>query len=193
VGRRVARGTQTCYQSVRLSRKAGGVAVLVAWTDDSKVGLLVAATDDVVKKGVHAGKLVGEAAKVVGGKGGGWPDMAQAGGWPAGAPGRTATRGVNNSDVPSAEYPKNCWPQLARGNHVSGRRPRLSRQKPGVQCRRFHGGGGPSPRPECGARCRRSRESPSTATLVGQGIPAMDLRGSRVTSNGDADLDTRLR
>jgi alanyl-tRNA synthetase len=33
-----------------------------------------------VKQGVHAGKLVGEVAKLVGGGGGGRPNMAQAGG-----------------------------------------------------------------------------------------------------------------
>ena len=35
---------------------------------------------DLVKKGLHAGKLVGQVAKVVGGGGGGKPTMAQAGG-----------------------------------------------------------------------------------------------------------------
>ena len=53
---------------------------MVGWTDDGKVGLIAAATDDLVKKGVHAGKLVGQVAAVVGGKGGGKPTMAQAGG-----------------------------------------------------------------------------------------------------------------
>jgi alanyl-tRNA synthetase len=41
---------------------------------------MAAATDDLVKKGAHAGNLVKEAAKVVGGKGGGRPNLAQAGG-----------------------------------------------------------------------------------------------------------------
>jgi alanyl-tRNA synthetase len=54
--------------------------VLVGWVNEDKVGLLAAATDDLVKKGVHAGKLVGEVAKLVGGGGGGRPNMAQAGG-----------------------------------------------------------------------------------------------------------------
>ena len=53
---------------------------MVGWADDGKVGLIAAATDDLVKSGVHAGKLVGEVAKVVGGGGGGRPTMAQAGG-----------------------------------------------------------------------------------------------------------------
>ena len=51
----------------------------LGWVDEGKVGLLAAVTDDLTKK-VEAGKLVGEAAKVVGGRGGGRKDMAQAGG-----------------------------------------------------------------------------------------------------------------
>lgn len=64
----------------RIKQKAGSAVVVVGWTDDGKVGLIAAATDDLVKRGVHAGKLVGEVAKVVGGGGGGRPTMAQAGG-----------------------------------------------------------------------------------------------------------------
>ncbi len=63
----------------RLRQKAGSAVVCVGWTEDGKVGLMAAVTDDLTAK-VHAGKLVGEAAKVVGGKGGGRPGMAQAGG-----------------------------------------------------------------------------------------------------------------
>jgi alanyl-tRNA synthetase len=64
----------------RLRQKAGSAVVVIGWADDGKVGLMAAATDDLVKKGAHAGKLVQEAAKVVGGKGGGRPNLAQAGG-----------------------------------------------------------------------------------------------------------------
>jgi alanyl-tRNA synthetase len=64
----------------RIKQKAGSAVVLVGWVNEDKVGLLAAATDDLVKKGVHAGKLVGEVAKLVGGGGGGRPNMAQAGG-----------------------------------------------------------------------------------------------------------------
>ena len=49
-------------------------------SDDGKVGLIAAVTDDLVQKGIHAGKLIGQIAKVVGGGGGGRPNMAQAGG-----------------------------------------------------------------------------------------------------------------
>ncbi len=64
----------------RLRQKAGSTVVVLGWADDGKVGLLASVTDDLVKKGLHAGKLVGKAAEVVGGKGGGRPTMAQAGG-----------------------------------------------------------------------------------------------------------------
>jgi alanyl-tRNA synthetase len=64
----------------RLRQKAGSSVIVLGWADDGKVGLLAAVTDDLVKKGLHAGKLVGQIAPVVGGKGGGKPTLAQAGG-----------------------------------------------------------------------------------------------------------------
>jgi alanyl-tRNA synthetase len=53
--------------------------IVLGWAEDGKVSLLAAVSDDLKQK-AHAGKLVGEVAKVVGGKGGGNPTMAQAGG-----------------------------------------------------------------------------------------------------------------
>ncbi|PIE17391.1 MAG: alanine--tRNA ligase [Proteobacteria bacterium] len=53
--------------------------VLVAGADGDKVSLVIAATKDVAKR-LHAGKLVGKLAALVGGRGGGRPDVAQAGG-----------------------------------------------------------------------------------------------------------------
>ena len=64
----------------RLKQKAGSGVVVLGWAEDGKVGLLAAVTDDLVTKGMHAGKLIGQIAPVVGGKGGGRPNMAQAGG-----------------------------------------------------------------------------------------------------------------
>lgn len=64
----------------RMRQKAGSSVIALGWSDDGKVGLLVAVTDDLVQKGLHAGKLVGEAAKIADGKGGGNPTLAQAGG-----------------------------------------------------------------------------------------------------------------
>ena len=71
---------QLRQQVDRLRQKAPSSVVVIGWSDDGKVGLLAAVTDDLVKKGLHAGKLVGQVATVVGGKGGGKPTMAQAGG-----------------------------------------------------------------------------------------------------------------
>lgn len=55
------------------------VIVLGAVSGD-KVNFVVAVPQELVKQGIHAGKLVKEVAAVCGGGGGGRPDMAQAGG-----------------------------------------------------------------------------------------------------------------
>ena len=47
---------------------------------DGKPQVLVAVSDDLTKKGLHAGNLIKELAAIVGGGGGGRPNMAQAGG-----------------------------------------------------------------------------------------------------------------
>ena len=60
--------------------KLGSVVVVLASEKDGKVNLVAAATKDVVSRGVHAGNLIKEIAKITGGGGGGRPDMAQAGG-----------------------------------------------------------------------------------------------------------------
>ena len=56
-----------------------GVVVLGA-AINGKPAFVAAVTDDLVKRGVHAGKLVQAVAKKVGGGGGGRPNLAQAGG-----------------------------------------------------------------------------------------------------------------
>ncbi len=60
-------------------KMGGGVAVLVSETD-GKVNLVAKATDDAIAKGAHAGNLIKSIAGIVGGGGGGRPNMAQAGG-----------------------------------------------------------------------------------------------------------------
>ncbi|NUQ29968.1 MAG: alanine--tRNA ligase [Acidobacteriaceae bacterium] len=57
-----------------------GVVVLGTATEDGRVALIVGATKDLAGSKVHAGKLVGALAAKVGGKGGGRPDLAEAGG-----------------------------------------------------------------------------------------------------------------
>lgn len=47
---------------------------------DGKVNMIAMATDEAMKKGAHAGNLIKEVASIVGGGGGGRPNMAQAGG-----------------------------------------------------------------------------------------------------------------
>ena len=63
-----------------LKAKIGKGVVALASEVNGKVNLIVTATDDAVKAGAHAGKIIKDAAKLVGGGGGGRPNMAQAGG-----------------------------------------------------------------------------------------------------------------
>ena len=60
-------------------KKDNMVAVLSAVNGD-KVSLLCVCGAEAVKKGAHAGKIIKEVAKIVGGGGGGRPDSATAGG-----------------------------------------------------------------------------------------------------------------
>ena len=64
----------------QLKGKLGEGVVVLASDQDGKVNLIVMATDDAQKKGAHAGNLIKECAALVGGGGGGRPNMAQAGG-----------------------------------------------------------------------------------------------------------------
>ena len=74
-----------------LQQKKPGVVVLGSAGTDGKVGLVVAVSKELVARGVSAGTLVGALAPRVGGKGGGKPDFAQAGGTDAsGLPGLVA-------------------------------------------------------------------------------------------------------
>lgn len=63
----------------KLKEKVGSGVIVLASSKDGKVNFVVMVTDDIVKKGVHAGNIVKEAAKLAGGGGGGRPNMAQAG------------------------------------------------------------------------------------------------------------------
>ena len=67
-------------QADSLRSKMGSGVVVLGSRDQGSVLLVAAATKDVISRGVHAGNLIREVAKLVGGGGGGRPDMAQAGG-----------------------------------------------------------------------------------------------------------------
>ena len=62
-----------------LRQKLGSGVVVLASAEDGKVSLITGVTKDLTAK-VHAGKIVQELAKLVGGSGGGKPDLAEAGG-----------------------------------------------------------------------------------------------------------------
>jgi alanyl-tRNA synthetase len=62
-----------------LKNKLGSGILLLATAADGKVSLIAGVTSDLTAK-VQAGQLIGWAAEQVGGKGGGKPDLAQAGG-----------------------------------------------------------------------------------------------------------------
>ena len=64
----------------RLRDSLGSAVVVLAARDEGAVRLLVAVSKDLAGSRYNAGKLVGALAGMVGGKGGGRPDMAQAGG-----------------------------------------------------------------------------------------------------------------
>ncbi|WP_174880805.1 alanine--tRNA ligase, partial [Metabacillus niabensis] len=62
-----------------LKSKLQSAIVVLGATEDGKVNLVAGVTKDLVDKGYHAGKLIKEVAEKCGGKGGGRPEMAQAG------------------------------------------------------------------------------------------------------------------
>jgi len=71
----------------QLKEKLGDGVVVLASEKDGKVSLMAMATDGAMAKGAHAGNLIKGIAALVGGGGGGRPNMAQAGGKnPAGIP-----------------------------------------------------------------------------------------------------------
>ncbi|MDO8631894.1 MAG: DHHA1 domain-containing protein, partial [Phycisphaerales bacterium] len=60
--------------------KTTASAVLLATVSDNKVTLIAGMSKSVVERGIKAGDLIKEICPLVGGKGGGRPDMAQGGG-----------------------------------------------------------------------------------------------------------------
>ncbi|SMB98724.1 alanyl-tRNA synthetase [Thermanaeromonas toyohensis ToBE] len=63
-----------------LRDKLGSGVVILGSASDGRVNFVAMASKDVVAKGIHAGNLLREVARIAAGGGGGRPDMAQAGG-----------------------------------------------------------------------------------------------------------------
>jgi alanyl-tRNA synthetase len=71
------------HQIDLLRRKASPIAALLASRTDGKVTIVAGLSRDLVERGLSAAEWVKKVAELVGGGGGGKPDMAQAGGkWP---------------------------------------------------------------------------------------------------------------
>ena len=64
----------------QLKEKLGDGVVVLLSNQDGKVNMIAMATDGALAKGAHAGNLIKGIAALVGGGGGGRPNMAQAGG-----------------------------------------------------------------------------------------------------------------
>ncbi len=63
-----------------IKEKAPNMVAVLSAVNDGKISLLCVCGVEAVKKGAHAGKIIKEVAKMVGGGGGGRPDSATAGG-----------------------------------------------------------------------------------------------------------------
>ena len=72
-------GFRATADQLRDALKEGGVGVIGA-NMNGKASLISVVTDDLVGRGIHAGEIVKEVARFVGGGGGGKPHLAQAGG-----------------------------------------------------------------------------------------------------------------
>ena len=80
-GRTEAASAEALRQAADHLRDTLGSGVVVLGTViDGKPNLVAMATPDAVQRGLHAGKLLKTLAPLIGGGGGGRPDMAQAGG-----------------------------------------------------------------------------------------------------------------
>ena len=77
----------------QLRDKLGSGVVVLGSASDGNVSLIVGVTKDLTSR-IQAGKIVGKVAEKVGGKGGGRPDLAEAGGKDAGALDSASARDV---------------------------------------------------------------------------------------------------
>ncbi|NHN30039.1 alanine--tRNA ligase [Paenibacillus agricola] len=78
----VSAGDMETLRSIvdQMKAKLSSAIIVLGAISDDKVNLVAAVTPDLIAQGYHAGKLIKETAAIIGGSGGGRPDMAQAGG-----------------------------------------------------------------------------------------------------------------
>lgn len=63
-----------------LRKQVSSIAIVLGATEDGRVILITCLSQDLIKRGLHAGNIAKDIARIVGGGGGGKPDIAQAGG-----------------------------------------------------------------------------------------------------------------
>jgi alanyl-tRNA synthetase len=82
ISARVSAGNMETLREMsdRLKNRLNSGVIVLGAAAEGKVLLVAAVTPDLVQAGFHAGRLVGEVARLTGGGGGGRPDLAQAGG-----------------------------------------------------------------------------------------------------------------
>jgi alanyl-tRNA synthetase len=81
IGRLSAPSAEQAREAIdMLKKKAKSTAIVLGYISEDKVTLLAGMTGDVIKQGLKAGDIVREIAPIVGGGGGGRPQMAEAGG-----------------------------------------------------------------------------------------------------------------
>ena len=80
-----------------MKQKLGNGVVIIASDNGGKVNLLVMASDSAVASGIHAGNIIKTIAPIVGGGGGGRPNMAQAGGKDASGIDKALAAGVETA------------------------------------------------------------------------------------------------
>ncbi len=78
---RVDAGSNDALKEIadRVRQALGSALVILAANIDGRPAFIIAATPDLTARGVHAGNLIRDVARIAGGGGGGRPDMAQAG------------------------------------------------------------------------------------------------------------------
>jgi alanyl-tRNA synthetase len=62
-----------------IREKAGSGVIVLGATAEGKAQFLAAVSEDLVRRGLHAGRMVKEVARIAGGSGGGQPGLARAG------------------------------------------------------------------------------------------------------------------